>query len=746
MYRLCLLGCVLLLGACRETVPEEGALRVTVKYSESYPPACVRVEVQDARGHKEGTDIPKNQFQERAERELRVAVLRKAEWDPALSITVSSFDKSEAGRCSGNEVERRASEQPVPVLPKKFSQWDIQLMAADVDGDEHLAGATWDRPPDCDDTKPNIHPGASESCSATEDLNCNTLIGCQESVCRGMACDDGNACTQGDHCEGEGREGRCLPATTTQCPQPSSLCEAPKTCQPTTGLCEPGVAPPDGTDCNDNNPCTLGDRCSAGACTGAEKQCPTVTAACRESGGTCNRTSGSCEYKPLPNTTDCDDALTCTTPDKCDGNGACAGTPTACVAPLQCFRIAQVCTTAADCRYEVDPAKLNTPCTASTGAQGVCMPDGACSLFPYPTSNFDPSAIAASDIQGLRTTGNVTFNSDTLTWAPAGSVQNSSQLKYVIITQGAGVTNAVLLPVATLDLGGSLTLVGARPVILAVFGDANVNQAIFVNSTTAVPGAGANQECGSSAGAPGQFANRKGGGGGGGGTGTAGKEGGRGYDNGGLPGAGGFARGSGPVPLIGGCPGGDGAGQGAATAGKGGAGGGAFQISAARTLTVSRRISVSGRGGGGGLGRSNAGAAGGGGGGSGGRVVLEAFQVTLTDDARLTANGGGGGEAGTAKNNDSGDGTGGANGADDQSTPAAGGQSDITSSGDGGAGGAGTTPPQTGSNGGLVNGYEGGGGGGGGAVGAIYLRSVQSCSTAGGALISPPATGGCQTL
>ncbi|RYZ34700.1 MAG: hypothetical protein EOO71_38185, partial [Myxococcaceae bacterium] len=570
MYRLCLLGCVLLLGACGEKAPEEGALRVTVKYSESHPPACVRVEVRDTQGHKEGTDIPSSQFQERTERELRVAVLRKAEWEQALSITVSSFEKSEAGRCAGEEVERRASEQAVPVPPKKFSQWDLQLMATDADGDGHLAGATWGKAVDCNDNDKAYNPGVKESCGDTVDYNCNTLVGCQESGCRAMPCDDGNACTQGDHCEGEGRAAACVPGTPIQCSQPSNVCGAPMACKPTTGLCEPGELP-QGTACDDGNPCTLGDACSAGACAGTERQCPAVTAVCRESSGTCSRATGNCEYKLLPDTATCDDALTCTTPDRCDGNGACVGTPTTCAAPAQCLRLAQACTPGADCRYEADPAKLNTVCTASTGAPGVCLPSGACSPFPYPTSNFDPNTVAAADIQGFRTTGNVTLNTDTLAWNPANAVPNSAQLKFKTLTQGAGAPDAVLLPVSTLDLSGSLTLVGARPLILAVFGDATLDYSILVNGNGTLPGAGANQQCGSASGSVGQFANRKGGGGGGGGNGTAGKEGGRGYDNGGNPGGAGIARTAALVPLIGGCTGGDGGQLGVAMAGKGGA-------------------------------------------------------------------------------------------------------------------------------------------------------------------------------
>ncbi|RKH48616.1 hypothetical protein D7V93_32990 [Corallococcus llansteffanensis] len=38
-----------------------------------------------------------------------------------------------------------------------------------------------------------------------------------------------------------------------------------------------------------------------------------------------------------------------------------------------------------------------------------------------------------------------------------------------------------------------------------------------------------------------------------------------------------------------------------------------------------------------------------------------------------------------------------------------------------------------------------GGGGGGGAVGFIHLRSLQTCSLDANSVISPPATGGCQS-
>ena len=63
---------------------------------------------------------------------------------------------------------------------------------------------------------------------------------------------------------------------------------------------------------------------------------------------------------------------------------------------------------------------------------------------------------------------------------------------------------------------GSLTLVGTRPVILAVYGDAYIAGVVLANSRTAAPariGAGADRVgCGAQAGGNGSLANSSGGG------------------------------------------------------------------------------------------------------------------------------------------------------------------------------------------------------------------------------------------
>lgn len=684
MYRLYLLGCVVLLAACRMKDPEEGILRITVKYR-AYQPACVRVEVSDRKGHHAGTDIPFSQFNDPDAKETRVAMVRRTDWDQVMNLTVSSFDTVTGGQCSGAVVETQRS-SPLDVPPGQSAEWSITLLATDADGDGYVVNAPGSMKPDCYDTDPRFHPGAEEECSGAVDFNCNMLTGCQETNCRAAACDDGNLCTDGDHCEGSGVEARCL---------------------------------------------------------GTTRQCSSATGCIV---GVCDQGTGQCSSSPAPAGKSCVDSDACTVQDTCNGSGTCvSGTPTPC--PEQkCFLPATSgCAGNNSCSYLPDPAQVGDFCLTPSGDRaGVCRKDdGACRAFPYKPSNFDPDAVDPTDLAELLTSGPVTFNSDTLTWAPDSSVTNSSQLKPRVLPQVGGALAPVLIPVNTVVLGGTLTLVGSRPVILAVYGDATLNEAILASGRRDQPGAGGNQACALSKGANGSFSAREGGGGGGGGNGTTGEEGGLGY-SGAARGQGGAFQSNTPQPLIGGCPGGDGGGEASIIDGKGGAGGGAIQISVARTLSVSKSISASGGGGSGGKATGAVGAAGGGGGGSGGRVVLEAFEVALTSTAQLTANGGGGGEGGGAK---SGAGNGGANGADGSTntgTAASGGIGGNIAGGRGGAGGASSTRPVKGDNGIAGSGEEGGGGGGGGAVGSIHLRSLQTCSLAAGHVISPPATGGCQ--
>ncbi|MFT3771836.1 MAG: kelch repeat-containing protein [Minicystis sp.] len=99
--------------------------------------------------------------------------------------------------------------------------------------------------------------GPCDACSvaagATKDGVCAALDG--------AACDDGDACTQVDTCNGS----VCTGAMPTTCPAPDQ-CHDAGLCNPTSGACA-DVPKPDGAACDDDNPCTA-DACKAGVCVG----------------------------------------------------------------------------------------------------------------------------------------------------------------------------------------------------------------------------------------------------------------------------------------------------------------------------------------------------------------------------------------------------------------------------------------------------------------------------------------------
>ncbi|WP_375759111.1 putative metal-binding motif-containing protein [Corallococcus exercitus] len=750
MRLLCLLTCVVLLSACRMKDPAEGVLRVTVKFP-SYRPQCLRVEVGNG-SSQVGTDLPASQFKEPDAKEVQVAMVRKLAWGDRLNVKVTSFSGVSGTQCAGAVVEIH-EDRALDAPPGKSIDWTVTLRteAVDRDGDGFIVNVSGTESPDCDDTRADIHPGAPERCDVGVDYDCDGLKACADSDCAEQSCTDGDLCTVGKKCVGVGEAAQCGGGK-PKCKQTEGQCESAVRCEASTGACidETVVV---GAACDPGDKCVTNGRCTAdNQCVGDMKTCNTpVDAQCQESTGTCNSSSGQCEYPAKSVTTSCLDGNVCNDPGFCNGSGACVGTPTPCP-PKECNTVAG-CTRNASCIYAGDPAQLNQPCSEdNSGAPRVCRADGQCVVFPYTPANFDPNSIPGGQIGELRTTGAVVFDTDARTWTPASAGPDTSTFIIKTLTQSGGAPELLLIPVRTLALGGELRIVGSRPVILAVYGDATLNYDILASGRIVngapVPGAGGNQVCAVAQGQNGTYNGGEGGGGGGAGGATAGANGGRGYNTSATRGDSGAQQASTLTPLLGGCAGGNGGGAGSTAGGLGGSGGGALQLSVARTLTVSKALSVSGGGGlGGKVSTSPAQAAGGGGGGSGGRIVLEAFQVNLTADTRITANGGGGGQGGGQSSGTGNNGADGASGSETTSTAASGGTGGSALGGTGGAGGAMNTPTTGGAGSTApVVGGGGGGGGGGGAAGSIYLRSMRPCTVSPAALISPAPTGGCIPL
>lgn len=557
-------------------------------------------------------------------------------------------------------------------------------------------------------------------CEDGADNDADGLIDCADPECNNSTCSDGSACTTGEVCAALS----CSAGAAVTCATPPGACfSMAGSCSPDTGLCS--YAPLGASVvCDDLDPCSLPDRCDGdGGCSGAPRVCAPPPSVCFGA-GVCQATlDGGCTYAVLAGAS-CSDGNNCTSGDLCAADGGCASGTLATCQPAECFVFAAGdCDSDAGCRFT--PAAPNAPCTA-----GRCDGNGVClnvASFAFTPDNFAPAEHPPSGAFDIHCA--LTFNS-----GPDGGFGTPCSgmvLPIVSVTDGGPAGELAVLSVASLLVGdaGSLTLTGSRPVVLAVWGAAELHGPILANSSRASgrsgPGAPNTLSCGSRTGGPGKAAGSQGGGGGGAGFFTFGATGGGGNNVASSGGDGGVSDAFGDVPLLIGCAGGTGRRDTGTTSG--GIGGGAIQLSVAGTLTADSTISTSGQGG---AGASGGGDPGGGGGGSGGALLVQAQRLVVTANARFTANGGAGGggaQGGTAAP--------GGDGSINSGAPAPGGANE----GGGGSGGAG------GASMGPVNGSAGGkgGGGAGGAAGRIFLKhfdSTTACSVAGGAVISPPAS------
>ncbi|WNZ61446.1 putative metal-binding motif-containing protein [Myxococcus sp. MxC21-1] len=184
MRRVLVLLPLLALAGCKKD-ESPGAAKVTVDYS-GFLPGCVQVNARDEGSGKElsttvaGKGGPTGGS-------LTVAVIAPGGWGSTIQVEARAFEKT----CDAASpvVTRSTSVTLTPGTPVPVA---LSLQATDADGDGYVSVLTGGT--DCQDTNPNVHPGATELCNDVDD-NCN---GHSDTVELRL----GQSCTEGEGCEG----------------------------------------------------------------------------------------------------------------------------------------------------------------------------------------------------------------------------------------------------------------------------------------------------------------------------------------------------------------------------------------------------------------------------------------------------------------------------------------------------------------------------------------------------------------
>jgi len=201
-------------------------------------------------------------------------------------------------------------------------------------------------------------PGVCEASSTPNGTDCDVVFSPS-----GTGCDDGNAGTNNDQCNGSGG---CIGTPYACAP---GVCEASST--PNGTDCDV-VFSPSGTGCNDGNSGTNNDQCNgSGGCIGTPYNCsPGVCEASSTPNGT------GCDVVFSNSGTPCNDGNNSTNNDQCNGSGTCAGTPYTCT-PTQCQQSSTPNGT--NCTVVNQPngtlCGSQNPCNSATTCQnGTCVP------------------------------------------------------------------------------------------------------------------------------------------------------------------------------------------------------------------------------------------------------------------------------------------------------------------------------------------------------------------------------------
>jgi hypothetical protein len=196
-----------------------------------------------------------------------------------------------------------------------------------------------------------------------------------EVVCKGGCqdpCDDGNACTVDDACDGD----VCV-GTPVDCSGQGDTCNA-ASCDPAgaEGNCDTLTPLKNGTPCDDGDACTTSDACLNGTCSGPPVDCSNLDDDCNV--GVCDPATGQCQTEPANEGGPCDDGDLCTSGDTCSAGTCSSGSPVDCSFLDDECNVGVCDPGSGKCTQE--PANEGGPCEGGTGTcvAGDCVIEGEC--------------------------------------------------------------------------------------------------------------------------------------------------------------------------------------------------------------------------------------------------------------------------------------------------------------------------------------------------------------------------------
>jgi len=218
-------------------------------------------------------------------------------------------------------------------------------------------------------------PPVSGSAAQCLENNCDPAAGSCSTVPihEGFACTDENPCTVGESCA----DGKCSGGVSPNCNDGNPCTQ--DICDPQQGCVHVNI----NAACNDGNSCTLGDTCTEGECAGTEqKDCDDGNQCTVDS---CVPSSG-CKHESAA--VPCDDGNACTADDICTAAGTCIGmTSVSCDDSNPCTK--DTCAPAKGCTSAPAPGACSdgNQCTigdeckngaCAAGAPMVCNDNNAC--------------------------------------------------------------------------------------------------------------------------------------------------------------------------------------------------------------------------------------------------------------------------------------------------------------------------------------------------------------------------------